>query len=373
MRRTFDRYTAPGTDKRILYLGVTDTIRYLVIQSLDMIKDAMSSGAFTSEINLARFIVDSAAAWIYTNNECLHYLKYSGFNAFLWNNFLSYWRGSAEATLNSLRPDRSGIPITNGARRVVVDQCNENILAARSAFYCKKDSIGTGSSKITFPNSNTIITQSTLYDLGAGMTNCGALKYIYTKSMPAPMSFSNNYTMDLRVQKMISARPTYICKDIIPTACIDNCIYGDIMFNNNVHHIVCAHMSVSGVKLSNYDCVQYNHVISPGKFSVRGYAPSNKLLEGLYKDINGNNPGSTDILLIYTELAAKHWGDLGLVFDVLSSDVFIVSNDRTVKILCDQFGANYMDENYEYPAISRNSNDVYFKMEYNTASVFGRG
>lgn len=50
------------------------------------------------------------------------------------------------------------------------------------------------------------------------------------------------------------------------------------------------------------------------------------------------------LLRVYVELSAKHWGDLGLILDALIyKDLYVVTIDRPMIMLCCSFGAAHYD------------------------------
>jgi hypothetical protein len=91
--------------------------------------------------------------------------------------------------------------------------------------------------------------------------------------------------------------------------------------------------------------IYFEHVVEPEFIVQRGYSPTVPDLSILHKSMNESDKklSTIDHLLIYTELVAKHWGDLCMVTDVAGTQAYLLTNDTIAKRLCIQLGANFSD------------------------------
>lgn len=103
------------------------------------------------------------------------------------------------------------------------------------------------------------------------------------------------------------------------------------------------------------ETITFESPVNPKTNICRGCAPSKKMLMDLYRELCDNydnlNIGILTIpdrLLVWNELMAKHWGDLGMICEAMGTNLYVLSNDQVVKYMCAFFGVNYIDNNDLY-------------------------
>jgi hypothetical protein len=132
-------------------------------------------------------------------------------------------------------------------------------------------------------------------------------------------------------------------------------------------------MRVTPHTFNNEEYIYFSHQVDQKSINKRCCAPINSALKILYANytvsLNNNNITHLDKLVVYTELIAKHWGDFGMICEAVGTDVYVMSADKMVKLLCSFFGTNFADEEKFYI----HTNNTYvpdISFETNTSSIF---
>ncbi len=245
-------------------------------------------------------------------------------------------------------------PITGADSQmpVVIDQCPG----------------GTATQVFCNNGKNVIITPSTIYDNGAFSNNCGNRSNCETYEPKMPSLTFSDYYNEPSVRFMMGHMPAIDCakfgisaNEFAPIR--DNIIYGTLMIAGKPYEIIVAQMgkAVSSVKVGKNQVkqvIRFSHVVQHGLTLYRGSAPSNTQLKPLHHELYNANLASMttlDKLLAYTELVAKHWGDLGMVFDAIGTQRYVLSDDTILKVICAQLGVNFADTQNLYTAAIPNN------------------
>jgi hypothetical protein len=260
--------------------------------------------------------------------------------------------------------------------------------------------------------------QNTLYDNGAYTNTCNQacqmIKYA-SPTVPRFASFTTQYynrvgVLDkLSYRSIVNATTCGIANIAITT--IDNVIVGCLPVSGSSNYnqrqpqqykaVVLAYQGVDSNTITNgklqNTCYRFSSQVH-NEFSIpRGFSPSKNDVVVMFNDylkfyesllIQSRRNGKTvidlvnntteDLLIIYTELAAKHWGDLGLIFEAIGGK-YVVTSDHMVGLVCRVLNINYVtDDMYTTPRSSdvRNSiantagTEVANVYETNTSHIF---
>jgi hypothetical protein len=356
--------------KRIT-LTPEDTLKYLAIQAIDIFHDAkLNTGTDLAPNQVNREeMANLQANWLYNNNDALKIVKFKELYGIILNNmnrFMSGDRinldvsdlidGNHSFTVNDYRiTDVNRVDI-NGIQ-AIVDQCER----------------GNNTSIICANKGKAVsLSQSILYDQGARLTNCGKRNTL-SLNIGCPASrihyFANNKNMynDCVINDCngytIGNLHSVVIEGVLPLSrMIDD--VNDIAvivakFGARSNMVQVEDTSRSGVR--NWIAPKYIETlifesqVSPNTSICRGFAPSKKILMGLYQELCDNygnlNIGILTIperLLVWNELMAKHWGDLGMICEAMGTNLYVLSGDQVVKYMCAFFGVNYIDNNDLY-------------------------
>lgn len=377
-----------GSDKKVVHLNYSDTITYLKTQIVDFKHDAGDT------YNLPNInIVTMMSKWLHANNSILRDVPYNDFrnnlikslakipnnieqmNGLNGGNFISLFKnnGFYVKKLDKVAQDNNV--------RVVIDQCGPSAGAICNA-----------------KGKYAMLTPSVIYDQGAYPQLCGNKQILYcsrsyktqwgkedsrkhadgTWRVPHfPTEKFNNYSYSNETIEMSRTITSYKCtktrsaeKDKFHPQ--DYYILGQLMNGNGkLVDIILAFRGTIVTQFDDSDFLSFSHRVEEGIIQNRGYSPTNTMLRSLHDVLPSicASPIDRDLLIAYCELMAKHWGDLGLIMDVIGTDYYIVSQDRTIKYLCAILKTNCIFDNYAF-TVKPKVPGPYIYDETNTASLF---
>lgn len=360
-----------GSDKKIIYLDVPDTYKYLALQIVDIIHDALGLAKMESS-KMRKFMVDLQIHWLYENNSCMQNVNREGLTNLLNDGVDKILRSGPSEALRHLASCAECTAFNCSEFDVYdVDKSPFNVIIL-------KDSCDSNSPIGSFckDKNKLLFGQSILYDDGAMKSNCGTRAAKSTRIGPPKMIFNDNYYSDSRVKTSFDSAVKSVCGGVEIQNTYDMCIIGTIptMTQGYSCRPVVARMGCNKIKNEPY--VYFDHTVSmPDDFIIkRGYAPTNPQLEILHTALNKhgfNGIGSVDKLLLYTEFMAKHWGDLGMIFDAINTPAYILTQDNMLKYLCAFFGVNFSDGHSLY-TLGTFGRRATAQFEKNSGSIFDR-
>jgi hypothetical protein len=390
------RIVGYGSNKKIINLMTHNKSReYLALQILDFIHDG-ATGIPIDEL------IDLTATWLYYNNNSLRsHITCKSFITYLTNEIWTYFNEQGidptmpvKYSLNTNTFNVDSIIIDDPPNiQVVIDQCD----ADKTKIFCRN--------KMRYVE----ITQSTMYDSGAFQNVCGdravALngpslvtgsridsRYYADGTLRVP-NFSQQYfgyCNKHAVINMFSTATTSVCNGIRHKVTLGKQSINEPLIVHNFNqdyaikgvlemhiqdqsyrfNVVLAYRGYISSPLKNNTYLCFTHRIRDNEHLTRGYSPSNAMLNVLRPNIRHiiREGGLSDVLYAYTELVAKHWGDLGLILDVIGTNLYIVTNDNIVKILTATWGGNIIIG--DIMCTSRGVDDIAVTYENNTGSLF---
>lgn len=382
------RLFAPGSNKKIVILDAPTTVKYLIAQLLDFQHDAPNNiqPAYNDLVKLI-------AVWIHTNNYALRNWDINAFVAMM-GKLLSATPYKIRDLVNNaggldqlFADNMFTIADIDTDISAIIDQCGCDI----AAIVC--------SNKGKFAT----ITPAIVYDQGA-FAICGErqvktdgpsfklqndqldLSRIQDGSWRIPyfsQNVFNNYSFDEKVIRMCSAVSPYSCDKLRLTgmsSVFDHCLAGYLPDpTGKLQRVILAYRGTTQVNYFNKSTNTNESYLSfSGKINDqiapirRGYSPSPDMLYKLHINLKTlcNSGNNIDLLLAYNELMAKHWGDLGLILDAIGTNMYVVSNDNTIKYLSAVLQSNCIYDNKMRTAPQKINTEI--KYETNTSSIFNR-
>jgi hypothetical protein len=167
-------------------------------------------------------------------------------------------------------------------------------------------------------------------------------------------------------------------------------IIGYLMHENILKPVVIAFMGLNLNIDNDITSIQYKHYVNCGyrgftrltnvnpTIKYRGFSPSVNGLSKLhiklrsfrwYKTIKPMDNVIEFSCEIYTEFVAKHWGDLGLLFDVIKTDMSLITIDNHLLYLCTLFGVNHYNDKNWY-GVSNTTRRPIVEYQQGTNSLF---
>lgn len=367
-----------SSSKKIIKLSKEDTLKYLALQIIDIFHDAENSRIVATQNN-RRVITEMLAFWLHRNNNSINALiGFDEFHQMILANVERFMGDkSASADIAALIMGDCVYAANDYVVRdfdtfdeipdveIIADQCNPK---SKTGIFC----INKGRF-ITFG-------QSVVYDNGAYMNTCGGKKKTKSFNIGTPTSDFKYYRQN-NVIDMFNNLVVNDCQGVALRNIRDYAIVGEFQIGTASVAGTLAYMGIStcsepamtffGTQIIESLVFSHRALTS---FIRRGTAPSNAMMGDLFRDISvrgniSNNLTNEEMILAYTELAAKHWGDLGMICEAIDTRLYIRSNDQAIKYLCSFFGINYMDDNklYTKTATTRRPSVVY---EDNSPSLF---
>lgn len=355
--------------KRIT-LTPEDTLKYLAIQAIDIFHDAkldVGVDLAPNQVN-RKEMADLQTNWLYNNND-MRGVSYEKLYEFILNNMSRFIHGDRinlavsdlidsnhSFTVNDYRINDVNKIDINGIQ-AIVDQCDRR---SNTSIICANKSRVVS------------LSQSILYDQGASQTNCGKRNTV-SLNIGYPVSnlryFANNANMynDYIINSCngysVSNLHSVVIEGVLPLSrMIDGAYDVNVVvakFDAYASSVLVEDTSRSGfmnvISPKYVETISFESLVSSNTNIRRGYAPSKKILMDLYNELcdkygNLNLSGLTisDRLLVWNELMAKHWGDLGMICEAMGTNLYVLSGDQVVKYMCAFFGVNYIDNNDLY-------------------------
>jgi hypothetical protein len=358
-----------NTMKRII-LTPEDTLKYLAIQTIDIFHDAklnVVTDLVPNQVNREE-MANLQTNWLFNNNDIIG-ITYKELYGVILNNMNRFIHGDRinldvsdlidgnhSFTVNDYRINDVNRIDINGIQ-AIVDQCDSR---SNTSIICANKSRVVS------------LSQSILYDQGASQTNCGKRNTL-SLNIGCPTSqlqyFANNVNMynDYIINDCngysINDLHSVVIEGMLPLSRLINGA-NDInvivaKFGAYASTVIVEDKSQSGfrnkITSKNVETIAFESRVSSNTNIRRGYAPSKKILMGLYRELCDNygnlNLGKLSVidrLLVWNELMAKHWGDLGMICEAMGTNLYVLSGDQVVKYMCAFFGVNYIDNNDLY-------------------------
>jgi hypothetical protein len=367
------------TDKKIIILSPEDTIKYLAVQISDILHDSGSNN--TKPYNYINIMVN----WIVANNSNINTIDK---NELYYKIYYTYKA------------------LTNNIPFLIGDDIQKKVFDFVDGSECKNCIVDSCGSNFCKENKNLVkITPSVLYDNGAS-------EVLSTKKSRYKFS-SNNYNTQSAKNKKYAyfndkrTIKSYFCttkaqvfshtneknRDVFNNINMeyrDMGIIGYLMHENILKPVVIAFMGLNMDRNNGIISIQYSHYIDSGyrgftrltntnpTIIYRGFSPSVSGLSTLHKALQAftwsDKIKPMDNVIefsceIYTEFVAKHWGDLGLMFDVIKTDMSLITVDNHLLYLCVLFGVNHYDDKKWY-GVSDTTRRPIVEYQQRTNSLF---
>ncbi len=363
-----NKFLGYGRDQKVIYLNENDTYKYLCIQVLDIIHDSDTKLANSNSVNN---IIHLMSTWLYQNNT-------------IFKNNITFKQLSQllESNINNLMPSNYTINlfIENEFNSALNKQCNDLFLLNKydvslisADTLALLDSCESNNSIFCTDKAKySILTQSVLYDNGAHNMLCGRrttrnMNNIIPQFSKANNSYWNQKEVINSIQSSVFSECVVFKSNTNDTVTKTlNNIYDYYLIGTIMNYTVV--LTYRGIDIVN-NYVYFNQKVAKKQDNIsRGYSPSTKMLKPLYDNISNvaNTNSIIDKLLLYNELVAKHWGDLGFIFDIANTNIYLITQDNILQYLCVFFGVNYSSDNKLYTSTKRQRTEIL----YNTTTWF---
>lgn len=383
-----------GTDKKVIELNPSVTLEYLKFHLLDIMHD---TGASIVDVISLQALAALYATWLANVNPRAEPYRDIIYHLLMDNTKDIIGSRLTDIAQRIIRGLPNVTDDTPARKTVLIDSCPQN------AYFCDD--------KKHFA----IATWSTLYDRGSYAQTCGQyqrLQYVRADKIPvvpnvrprtnfiAPISEDTSQFTDFSIATCTNLRKP------LEQQVYDHVIIGTINIPSSGPQvpaiplrIVLAYRgtSISLVEtrenpqsppVTNPIC-KFHTRVSRNLVVARSCAQSAKTTRAIvsawiaYCQDNAqffptSAPPELPLLVAgrvrdaalraYTELSAKHWGDLGLVLDALGvPSRYVATDDHFMAAICSIFGAKFIFKQHQYNPIVTGVTQTY---QRNTASIF---
>jgi hypothetical protein len=389
MAQMLQYYAGPGSNKKVITLSPAGTLKYLALQAIDIAHDCapqvVTKAAMDSILHLQ-------AVWLLTNNHNLgQTLSPADVAGMVSRTMMDQYitdSGIGKAKLSAhmakvliedpdgklARFQNSGYTISgitdDPKLQAIVDNC-----ADKHYLYCQR----------RFK----VLTLASIYDGGSWMSACK--RAIETIDNPRPVPrfsqafLSNYYQVDRTTQIVtahaVGANGSIPCDvDSLAIAVRDKVIIGYIPAQGGHLPVVIAFQGAStayralggGGRTGGESMYAFSGRATPDILCSRGVAPLSAAVTGLFRQwlslyTTGVQLTRDDLCIIYNELCAKHWGDMGMVCEAVDTDMYVITHDKFMVAFCGVFGVNFASSKYKYTKPPGPPKSV---IENNTGSSF---